>query len=77
MQLLQKLSITAVGKREKLMRVIKNPVTQYLPASSHKIGGYLVLCKCFTCYVLLISKMVSVLQVYLIVQKNWLSYETM
>lgn len=38
LQLLQKLSITAVGKREKLMRVIKNPVTQYLPPNSHKIG---------------------------------------
>ncbi|GMH20194.1 hypothetical protein Nepgr_022035 [Nepenthes gracilis] len=38
LQLLQKLSITAVGKREKLMRVIKNPVTQYLPPNSHRIG---------------------------------------
>ncbi|PSS33525.1 Ribosomal RNA small subunit methyltransferase [Actinidia chinensis var. chinensis] len=38
LQLLQKLSITAVGKREKLLRVIKNPVTQYLPVSSLKIG---------------------------------------
>ncbi|KDP37829.1 hypothetical protein JCGZ_06731 [Jatropha curcas] len=38
LQLLQKLSITAVGKREKLLRVIKNPVTQYLPANSRKIG---------------------------------------
>lgn len=37
-QLLQKLSITAVGKREKLLRVIKNPVTQYLPVNSRKIG---------------------------------------
>ncbi|XP_037492359.1 ribosomal RNA small subunit methyltransferase nep-1 isoform X2 [Jatropha curcas] len=37
LQLLQKLSITAVGKREKLLRVIKNPVTQYLPANSRKI----------------------------------------
>ncbi|KAJ8449785.1 hypothetical protein Cgig2_001441 [Carnegiea gigantea] len=37
-QLLQKLSITAVGKREKLFRVIKNPVTQYLPVNSRKIG---------------------------------------
>ncbi|KAF2302097.1 hypothetical protein GH714_032713 [Hevea brasiliensis] len=36
--LLQKLSITAVGKREKLLRVIKNPVTQYLPVNSRKIG---------------------------------------
>ncbi|KAJ9128466.1 hypothetical protein P3X46_034983, partial [Hevea brasiliensis] len=37
-QLLQQLSITAVGKREKLLRVIKNPVTQYLPVNSRKIG---------------------------------------
>ncbi|GFS34100.1 nucleolar essential protein-like protein [Actinidia rufa] len=38
LQLLQKLSITAVGKSEKLLRVIKNPVTQYLPVISRKIG---------------------------------------
>ncbi|CAN4128181.1 unnamed protein product [Withania somnifera] len=38
LQLLQKLSITAVGKREKLLRVIKNPVTQYLPINCRKIG---------------------------------------
>ncbi|KAA8523155.1 hypothetical protein F0562_009578 [Nyssa sinensis] len=38
LQLLQKLSITAVGKREKLLRVIKNPVNQYLPINSRKIG---------------------------------------
>uniref|UniRef100_A0A7C9AQG3 Uncharacterized protein n=2 Tax=Opuntia streptacantha TaxID=393608 RepID=A0A7C9AQG3_OPUST len=38
LQLLQKLSITAVGKREKLFRVVKNPVTQYLPVNSRKIG---------------------------------------
>ncbi|KAJ0769291.1 putative tRNA (pseudouridine(54)-N(1))-methyltransferase [Helianthus annuus] len=38
LQLLQKLSISAVGKREKLLRVIKNPVTQYLPVNSRKIG---------------------------------------
>ncbi|KVH91732.1 ribosomal RNA small subunit methyltransferase nep-1 [Cynara cardunculus var. scolymus] len=38
LQLLQKLSISTVGKREKLMRVIKNPVTQYLPVNSRKIG---------------------------------------
>ncbi|KAL8210010.1 hypothetical protein R6Q57_006742 [Mikania cordata] len=40
LQLLQKLSISAVGKREKLLRVIKNPVTQYLPVNSHKIAGF-------------------------------------
>lgn len=38
LQLLQKLSITAVGKREKLLRVTKNPVTQHLPLDSRKIG---------------------------------------
>lgn len=37
-QLLQKLSITAVGKREKLLNVIKNPVTRYLPVGAKKIG---------------------------------------
>ncbi|XP_074582051.1 uncharacterized protein LOC141838464 [Curcuma longa] len=37
-QLLQKLSITAVGKREKLLNVIKNPVTRHLPVNSKKIG---------------------------------------
>lgn len=38
LQLLQKLSISAVGKREKLLRVIKNPVSQYLPINSYRIG---------------------------------------
>ncbi|KAK4783852.1 hypothetical protein SAY86_018220 [Trapa natans] len=38
LQLLQKLSINAAGKREKLLRVIKNPVTQYLPINSKRIG---------------------------------------
>lgn len=38
LELMQKLSITASGSREKLMRTIKNPVTQYLPLNSHKIG---------------------------------------
>ncbi|XP_066318388.1 uncharacterized protein [Miscanthus floridulus] len=37
-QLLQKLSITAVGKREKLLNVVKNPVTRYLPVGARKIG---------------------------------------
>ncbi|KAL8460037.1 hypothetical protein ACS0TY_031813 [Phlomoides rotata] len=37
-QLLQKLHITASGNGEKLLRVIKNPVTQYLPVNSCKIG---------------------------------------
>ncbi|KAH0865206.1 hypothetical protein HID58_082417 [Brassica napus] len=38
LQLLQKLSISAAGKREKLMRVIKNPVTGHLPPNCRKIG---------------------------------------
>ncbi|KAG9450034.1 hypothetical protein H6P81_009999 [Aristolochia fimbriata] len=38
LQLLQKLSVTASGKREKLLQVIKNPVTRYLPVNSRKIG---------------------------------------
>ncbi|XP_038702168.1 ribosomal RNA small subunit methyltransferase nep-1-like [Tripterygium wilfordii] len=38
LQLLQKLSITAASNREKLLRVIKNPVTQYLPLNSRKTG---------------------------------------
>ncbi|XP_077244041.1 nucleolar essential protein-like protein [Tasmannia lanceolata] len=38
LQLLQKHSISATSKREKLLRVIKNPVTKYLPVNSRKIG---------------------------------------
>uniref|UniRef100_A0A1J3J7G6 Ribosomal RNA small subunit methyltransferase NEP1 n=1 Tax=Noccaea caerulescens TaxID=107243 RepID=A0A1J3J7G6_NOCCA len=38
LQLLQNLSITAKDSREKLMRVIKNPVEKHLPAGSRKIG---------------------------------------
>ncbi|CAM8923988.1 unnamed protein product [Rhodiola kirilowii] len=38
LQLLQKLSIKAASKGEKLLHVIKNPVTQYLPTNSRKIG---------------------------------------
>ncbi|MBA0772430.1 hypothetical protein Gotri_007802 [Gossypium trilobum] len=49
-QLLQKLNITAVGKREKLLRVIKNPVTNYFPVNSRKIGGFDFDC-CFSCFV--------------------------
>lgn len=41
-QLLQKLSITAVGKREKLLNVVKNPVTRYLPVGARKIGENLL-----------------------------------
>jgi rRNA small subunit pseudouridine methyltransferase Nep1 len=39
--LLQNLSITADGKREKLLNVIKNPVTRYLPVGAWKIGEIL------------------------------------
>lgn len=38
LQLLQNLSISAAGKREKLLNVIKNPVTRYLPVNSKRIG---------------------------------------
>jgi len=38
LQLLQKLSITAMGKREKLLNVIKNPVTRHFPVNSRRIG---------------------------------------
>ncbi|KAL7115769.1 hypothetical protein ACP275_04G202000 [Erythranthe tilingii] len=37
-QLLNDLDIKASGKGEKLLRVIKNPVTKYLPVNSRKIG---------------------------------------
>lgn len=36
-QLLHKLSIRSVAGSEKLLRVIKNPVTDHLPANTHKI----------------------------------------
>lgn len=36
-QLLHKLSIRSMGGSEKLLRVIKNPVTDHLPANTHKI----------------------------------------
>ncbi|XWS57166.1 hypothetical protein CRYUN_Cryun09bG0149800 [Craigia yunnanensis] len=38
LQLLQKLNITDVSKREKLLRVIKNPVTKYFPVNSRNVG---------------------------------------
>ncbi|CAN8254357.1 unnamed protein product [Cochlearia groenlandica] len=38
LQLLQKLSISAVGSREKLLRVIRNPVKDHLPVNSRIIG---------------------------------------
>ncbi|KNA13280.1 hypothetical protein SOVF_118180 [Spinacia oleracea] len=37
-ELLQTLSIKAKGNRKKLLRVVANPVTKYLPPSSPKIG---------------------------------------
>ncbi|XP_077252696.1 uncharacterized protein LOC143892116 [Tasmannia lanceolata] len=37
-QLLQKLSISATSKREKLLHMIENPVTRHLPVNSRKIG---------------------------------------
>ncbi|SPO31448.1 related to EMG1 - Protein required for ribosome biogenesis [Ustilago trichophora] len=36
-QLLHKLSIRSMGGSEKLLRVIKNPVTDHFPANTHKI----------------------------------------
>ncbi|KAK8266719.1 hypothetical protein V6Z11_D12G261000 [Gossypium hirsutum] len=39
-QLIQKLNITAVGKCENVLRVIKNLVTNYFPVNSRKIGGF-------------------------------------
>ncbi|SPC62212.1 related to EMG1 - Protein required for ribosome biogenesis [Ustilago sp. UG-2017b] len=36
-QLLHKLSIRSMGGSEKLLRVIKNPVTDHLPAKTHKV----------------------------------------
>ena len=44
-QLLQKLSITAVGKREKLLNVVKNPVTRYLPVGARKVGEFIFFSK--------------------------------
>ncbi|XP_056846705.1 uncharacterized protein LOC130497703 [Raphanus sativus] len=38
LQLLQKLDISAAGRSEKLMRVIKNPVKDHLPSNCRKIG---------------------------------------
>ncbi|XP_065879111.1 uncharacterized protein [Euphorbia lathyris] len=37
-ELLQKLSIKAKGKGGNLLRLVENPVTQYLPVNSRKIG---------------------------------------
>ena len=38
-QLLHRLSISGVNGKEKLLRVIKNPVTDHLPANTHKISA--------------------------------------
>ncbi|KAF5191716.1 Ribosomal rna small subunit methyltransferase nep1 [Thalictrum thalictroides] len=38
LELLQKFSVKAMGKREKLLRLIANPVTQHLPTNCYKIG---------------------------------------
>lgn len=38
LHLLQKLSITATGTREKLLNVIKNPIDKHLPVNSRRIG---------------------------------------
>lgn len=38
MQLLHKLSIRSVKGSEKLLKVIKNPVTSHFPANTHKIS---------------------------------------
>ena len=37
-QLLQKLSIRATNGPEKLLRVVKQPVTKHLPVGARKIG---------------------------------------
>lgn len=37
-ELRQKFSIKAAGNKGKLLRLLKNPVTQYLPVNSRKIG---------------------------------------
>ncbi|CAL4962627.1 unnamed protein product [Urochloa decumbens] len=51
-QLLQKLSITAVGKRDKLLNVVKNPVTRYLPVGARK-AFHLALRSLSTCLTML------------------------
>ncbi|XP_021288432.1 ribosomal RNA small subunit methyltransferase NEP1-like [Herrania umbratica] len=38
MELLQKFSVKAANEHGKLLRLVENPVTQHLPANSHKIG---------------------------------------
>jgi rRNA small subunit pseudouridine methyltransferase Nep1 len=37
-QLLHKLSIRAVGTNEKLLNIIKNPITDHLPTKCQKVG---------------------------------------
>ena len=43
-QLLHRLSISGVNGKEKLLRVIKNPVTDHLPANTHKISASISSC---------------------------------
>lgn len=50
-QLLQTLSISASGKREKLLRVIKNPVTQYLPVNARKVGEHISMIQLKVCII--------------------------
>lgn len=42
-QLLHKLSIRSVSGSEKLLRVIKNPVTDHLPTNCRKLGNFITL----------------------------------
>jgi rRNA pseudouridine-1189 N-methylase Emg1 (Nep1/Mra1 family) len=39
-QLLQKLSIRASNGPDKLMRIVKQPVTRHLPLGARRIGKY-------------------------------------
>lgn len=48
-QLLHKLSIRAAGGSDRLMRVIKNPITAHLPVGCRKIGTSFNCDKLVTC----------------------------
>lgn len=39
-QLLHRLSIRSINGSEKLLKVIKNPITDHLPTLSHKISAF-------------------------------------
>ena len=71
-ELLQKLSISAVGKREKLLRTIKNPVTQYLPINSRKIGA-LWFCRWFHGYTIVLKGFVSFVSLFLVLLEGFLN----